>query len=475
MLRIRPRLPLLALPVFALAAALSCPALSAESAAARSADAAVAREILNELLAIDTTYEKGTVAAVEALRKRFLAAGFAAEDLTVVAPASNPSQADLIVRLRGGHGKPLLYLCHLDVVAARREDWTFDPFASTEKDGWIYGRGSLDMKGEDANVAAALLRLRKEGFKPARDIIVAFTADEEAGGAEGVGWLLKEHHELADAGLSLNPDSGTGAFRNGKRAFYGVQTSEKTYVTFFAETTDKGGHSSEPRPDNAIYELTAALERLATFRFPIRLTDTVRAYYASQAAFETGNRQADMRAVGNGDVAAAERLAADPTDNAQVRTTCVATMLQAGHAENALPQRARATIQCRMLPGDTQEQTREILQRTFADPKLTVGVIRPASPGPESPPTAAVMNIYKRVVQSLWPGLIVMPSMDAGASDSKYTRAAGIPSYGALSDFYDLEDMRAHGQDERIRADRFAEGSEFAYRLMKAFASVTNP
>jgi acetylornithine deacetylase/succinyl-diaminopimelate desuccinylase-like protein len=453
------------------------PARAADHSATPSPqDAATAKAILTDLLAIDTTYEKGTVAAVESLRKRFLAGGFTDAELVVVANPTNPSQSNLIVRIKGrGKGKPLLYLCHLDVVAAKPEDWTVPPFALTEKDGWLYGRGSLDMKGEDANVAAALLRIKREHYLPARDIIVAFTPDEESGGAEGVGWLLQAHRDLIDAGLVLNPDSGSGAFRGGKRAFYGVQTSEKTYVTFMAETTNKGGHSSEPRPDNAIYELTTALNRLAAFRFPLRLTNTTRAFYAAQAQFETGTRQADMRAVGNGDLAPAERLTSDPTDNAQLRTTCVTTMLEAGHAENALPQRARATIQCRMLPGDTQEQIQADLQRVVADPAVKVTIARAATPSPESAPTEAVMAIYQRVVHSMWPGLTVMPSMDASASDSKFTRSAGIPSYGATSNFFDLEDMRAHGQDERIKADRFAEGSEFAYRLMKAFSAARTP
>jgi acetylornithine deacetylase/succinyl-diaminopimelate desuccinylase-like protein len=438
--------------------------------------ASEAKSILADLLAIDTSYSKGTVGAVDLLRKRFLAAGFPAADLVVVSNPDEPSQASLIVRFHGkGRGKPLLYLCHLDVVPANPRDWTVPPYAMTEKDGWIYGRGSLDMKGEDSNVAAALLRLKRESYKPARDIIVAFTPDEETGGQRGVGWLLREHRDLVDAGLVLNPDSGSAAFRDGRRAYYGVQTSEKTYVTFAVEASNRGGHSSEPRPDNAIYELAAALDKLAAYKFPILLTDTVRAFYASQAQFETGTRQADMRAIGTGDTAAAERLAADPTDNSQVRTTCVATMLEAGHAENALPQKARATVQCRMIPSDAQEKVQATLERTFADPALRVTITRPANSGPESPPSPAVMSTYKRVVGSLWPGLTVMPSMDAGASDSKYTRAAGIPSYGAMSIFYDLEDMRAHGQDERIKADRFAEGSEFAYRLMKAFSSSGAP
>jgi acetylornithine deacetylase/succinyl-diaminopimelate desuccinylase-like protein len=371
--------------------------------------------------------------------------------------------------------KALLYICHLDVVAANPADWSLPPFQMTEQDGWIYGRGSLDMKGEDANVAAALIRLKHEGYKPQRDIVVAFTADEEARGEAGVAFLVSQHRDLVDAGVVLNPDSGTPAFREGKRAFYGFQTSEKVFVTFQAETFNKGGHSSEPRPDNAIYELTSALDRLAAYRFPTRLTDTVRAYYAAQGALETGPRKADMLAVGQGDLAAADRLSADPTDNAQVRTTCVATQLSAGHAENALPQRARATIQCRMLPGDTQDQIQGQLAQVFNDPGVKISVITPAKPSPESPPTPAVTATFEKVVHSMWPGLTVMPSMDAGASDSVYTRPAGLPSYGASATFFDLEDMRAHGRDERIKADRFAEGTELAYRLMKAFSGPGAP
>ena len=459
-------------------AVLATPTLRAEDppGVRSTQDAASAKGILAELLAIDTTYEKGTVPAVAALRARFLARGFSPEDLVVMASPANPSQSNLIVKLRGhGGSRPLLYLCHLDVVEADPEDWSVPPFAMTEKDGWIYGRGTLDMKGEDANVAAALLRLRREGYVPARDVIVAFTADEERNGEAGVGWLLQAHKDVIDAGLVLNPDAGGGAFRDGQRAFYGVQTSEKVYVTFAAEATNRGGHSSLPRPDNAIYQLTAALNRLAAFKFPIRLTRTVRAFYAKQAQFHNGTRQADMRAVGNGDLVAAEQLAADPTDNAQLRTTCVATMLQAGHAENALPQRARATIQCRMLPGDSQDQVQAALQRVLADPGVSLTVTQRAYPSPESPPSSDVMNVFTQVVHSMWPGLTVMPNMDSGASDSLFTRAAGIPSYGAASIFFDLEDIRSHGKDERIKADRFAEGEEFTYRLMKAFSAPGAP
>jgi acetylornithine deacetylase/succinyl-diaminopimelate desuccinylase-like protein len=346
----------------------------------------------------------------------------------------------------------------------------------TEKDGWIYGRGSQDMKSEDANTATAAIRLKGEGYRPARDIVMAFTADEEGDGEEGVAWLMKAHRDLIDAGVVLNPDDGVPAFHDGRRAYYGVQTSEKVYVTFAAETFNRGGHSSEPRPDNAIYQLSAALNRLAAYSFPIRLTDTVRGFYAAQAAFETGPRKADMLAVGRGDTAAAERLAqADPHDNALVRTTCVATELSGGHAENALPQRARATIQCRLIPSDTRENVRAELETALGDPGVKLSVAWPGVSGPDSPPTPAVMETYRKVIHSLWPDLTVMPSMDGGTSDSVYTRAGGIPSYGAATVFFDVEDNRAHGRDERIKADRFAEGTEFAYRLMKAFSAPGAP
>lgn len=460
-------------------AAATAAALLATGTAAHAATPAgesEAHAILRELLSIDTTYDKGTAAAVDKLRARFLAAGFAPGDLTVVADPAHPEQVNMFVRLKGSSAAPpLLYLCHLDVVAAKPEDWTVPPFRFTEKDGWIYGRGSLDMKGEDANAAAALLRLKREGYVPTRDLVIAFTANEEGGGAEGVGWLMKAHPELMRAGLVLNPDAGSAAFLGGKRAFYGFQTSEKVYVTFQAETTNRGGHSSEPRPDNAIYSLVHGLNRLADDRFPARLTPTVKAFYAAQAQFATGQRRADMEAVGRGDLAAADRLSADPTDNAQVRTTCTPTMMEAGHADNALPQRARVSIQCRMLPGDTEAEVGARLAKVLADPAIHLTVSRAASPSPESPPTPAISATFAGVVHSMWPGLTVTPSMDAGASDSKYTRNAGLPSYGAVSIFTDLEDYRAHGRDERISSARFEEGAEFAYRLMKAFGSFKGP
>lgn len=436
-----------------------------------------AHAILRELLAIDTSGKHGTTAAAEALRARFLAAGFAAEDVILAAPPDAPEKASLVVRLHGRNpqAKALLYLCHLDVVPADPADWSVPPYALTERDGWIYGRGAIDMKGEDANVAAALIRLKQERFGPSRDVIAAFTPDEEGGGANGAAWLLSTHRDWIDAGIVLNPDSGVAAMRQGRIVSYSFETSEKLYATFTARVTNRGGHSSEPRPDNAINQLAAALGRIAAFRFPARLTDTVRAQYAALGALEAGPRKADMLAVGHGDAAAADRLSDDPLDNAMMRTTCVATQISGGHAENALPQSAEAKIQCRLIPGTAPEEVKAALAGAIADPAVALTLTRAPRPAPESMPSPAVTATIARAVRSVWPGTPVMPDMDVGASDSVLTRSAGIPSYGVPSLFDEVDDLRAHGRDERVSAARFAEGGEYTYRLIKAFAEPGAP
>jgi acetylornithine deacetylase/succinyl-diaminopimelate desuccinylase-like protein len=439
-----------------------------EGAAASSAEAL---SILSDLVAIDTSPEKGTAPAVTVLHDYFIDAGFPEADVTVLANPEAPRYANLVVRLRGqGKVKPLLYMAHLDVVDARPEDWSLPPFNLTEQDGWLYGRGVLDMKGEVANVAAAMSRLHREDYTPPGDILAVFSPDEETRGPNGVVWLIKAHPALFDVRLVLNPDAPVAIFRHGARAYYGVQTSEKIYATFEVEATNPGGHSSEPRPDNAVYSLTAGLTRLANYRFPINLTQTVRAYYGAQARFATGTRKTDMMAVSRGDREAAERLSAIPADNAQVRTTCVTTMLDAGHAENALPQRAMATVQCRLVPGEDVEAVQTQLIAVLGDPGLQVRLRYADTPAPESEPTDEIMRTYERAVNGIWPGLPVVPVMDAGGSDSLYTRTAGLPTFGAPSIFVDFDDVRAHGRDERIRRERFTEGTELAYRIMKAFA-----
>lgn len=435
-----------------------------------------ALDVLKSLVETNTTHAHGSTAAAEQVAARLRSAGFAPEDVTLIAPSDHPTKGNVVVRLHGqGNGKPVLFIGHLDVVEARREDWSVDPFLLTAKDGYFYGRGTLDMKGDDAALVTNLMRLKQEGFVPERDIVVALTADEEAGGdANGVDWLLREHRDLIDADLVFNPDSGGGMSTGDRRLYIGLETSEKVFVTFGLEVTNKGGHSSLPEPDNAIYRLAAGLGRIARLSFPVRLNATTRAYFAAMAQMESGQKRLDMLAMTRSklDPGAIRRLEASIFDNAMLHTTCVATMINGGHAENALPQRAHATIQCRMLPDDTQASVQATLVHTLADPAIKVSVITPAAPGPESVPTGAIMRKVSAVVGSMWPDVPVVPDMDSGASDSKYTRGAGIPSFGISGLFTDIDDNRTHGRDERIPIDGFYQDVEFTYRMMKAFSAA---
>jgi acetylornithine deacetylase/succinyl-diaminopimelate desuccinylase-like protein len=440
------------------------------------ADRNLARDILKELVEINTTHAHGSTAAAVAIRDRLLAGGFPAAEVVLIAPPEHPTKSNVVVRLRGaGQAQPVLFIGHLDVVEARAEDWTFDPFKLTQKDGWFYGRGTIDMKDGDAALLESLIRLRREGFHPPRDLIVAFTADEEAGGdANGPAFLLKDHHDLVDASLVINLDGGGGAYRNGTRAYLEIGTSEKTYVTYTAETTSPGGHGSLPGPDNAIYRLADGLSRLERFQFPVMLTATTRASFEARAELPHGADSADMQAVARTppDLAAAERLSRNPYFNAQLRTTCVATLIAGGHAENALPQRARATIQCRMLPGDTEQQVRSALTQVLDDPKITLTLDAAPIVSPESAPTAAIMSRVAQVVHSMWPGVPIVPTMATGFSDDRQTRNAGIPSYDLSGVWIDADENRAHGRDERVGVEEFDESVEYTYRLMKILSQA---
>ena len=440
---------------------------------AAAADRAFARDVLRQIVEIDSSADHGTRDVAAAIAGRLLAAGFAANDVALLAPADQPSRANVVVRLRGsGHARPLLIIGHMDVVEAPRETWSVEPFKLTEQGGFFYGRGVLDMKGEDVAVLTALARMKREGFVPDRDIIAAFTADEEAGSANGVQWLLKTHRDLVDAALAINPDEGAAGLRANKRIYYGIQTSAKRYITYRLDTVGKSGHTAIPQPDNAIYTLAAGLTRLSAFRFPIELDDTTRAYFARTAVMETGQTRADMIALSGAkaDLAAAERLASNPERNANLRTTCVATLLKAGTVENALPDSAQATVQCRVLPGDSPEFVRNSLEKALANHAIRITVTEAGEANPASSLTPQIMTPVETAVHSLWPDLLVIPSLSIGASDSVYTRAAGIPTYGLCSIFYDLDDDRAHGDDERIGVENFYEGLEFMYRLVKALS-----
>jgi len=451
-------------PLWAAAAALLPP----------DADRQLARDMLKGLVEINSTHEHGSTEAAKAIQGWLLRAGFAADDLVFVAPPDHPTKGNLVVRYRGKHpGSPVLFLGHLDVVEAKAEDWSVDPFKLTEQDGWFYGRGTIDMKDGDAALAESLIRLKRERFVPDHDIIVAFTADEEAGGdSNGPAYLLKNHRELIDAGMVVNLDGGGGDLKNGTPLYFEIGTSEKTYVTYTLETTSPGGHGSLPGPDNAIYRLADGLGRLESYKFPVMLTATTRKSFDELAALEPGPQSADMRAVAQSppDLAAAERLSQNVRFNAQLRTTCVATLISGGHAENALPQRARATIQCRMMPGDTAENVQVLLVAALKDSEIRIRLDAPPIVSPESPPTAQLMDKFAAVAHSMWPKVPIIPTMATGFSDDRQTRNAGIPSYDVSGVWMDVDENRAHGRDERVGIQAFDESVEFTYRLIKAMS-----
>ncbi len=439
------------------------------------ADQDLARTLLKELVEMRTTHDVGSTDLAQAIQGHLLKAGFPASDVVFMAPPDHPTKGNVVVRYRGkGTAKPVLFLGHLDVVEARAEDWSVDPFKLTEQDGWFYGRGTIDMKEGDAALIEALIRLKRERFVPDRDIIAAFTADEEAGGdANGPAFLLKEHRALIDAELAINLDGGGGNYKDGKRQSFDLGTSEKTYITYTLETTSPGGHGSLPGPDNAIYRLTAGLGRIAAFKFPVMLTATTRASFEKLADLEPGAQSEDMRAVAKTppDLAAAERLSESVRFNAQLRTTCVATLISGGHAENALPQRAKATIQCRMMPGDTAEHVQGALVAVLDDPKINVTMDAPPIISPESQPTAQIMRKAESVIHSMWPGVPIVPAMATGFSDGRQTRNAGIPTYDLGGIWVDVGENRAHGRDERVGIREFDESVEYTYRLMKAMSA----
>ena len=461
----------------ALAALLLCPTFAGASHAAPlppAADRDLARDMLKTLVEIDTTHAHGSTGAAHALQAWFLSAGFPASDVIFIAPQDHPTKGNVVVRYRGKHrGRPILFMGHLDVVDARAEDWSVDPFKLTQQDGWFYGRGTIDMKDGDAALAESLIRLKREGFVPERDLIAAFTADEEAGGdANGPAFLLAEHRELIDAELAINLDGGGGNTKNGRPYYLEVGTSEKTYLTYTLETTSPGGHGSLPGPDNAIYHLARDLGRVEAYQFPVMVTATTRAGFGQLAIIDPGPSSADMQAVAQPtpDPAAAGRLSRNVRLNALLRTTCVATLISGGHAENALPQRARATIQCRMMPGDTEAHVQTALVGALDDPAVKITLDAAPIVSPESPPTAAIIDKIAGVAHSLWPGVPLVPSMATGFSDDRQTRNAGIPSYDVSGVWQDVDENRAHGRDERVGVQAFDASVEFSYRLLKAMS-----
>ncbi len=469
-------------PIVAAAAFLTLSsALSAQQPKLNPADRTLARDIFKQLIETNTSHSVGsTTVAAEAMRKRFLEAGFPAKDMVIM--GADDRHGNLVLRYHGKPGtalKPALIIAHLDVVEAKREDWTTDPFRFVEKDGFFYGRGTQDMKDSDASFVTSFILLRRQGFVPDRDIILALTADEEGGTMNGVDWLIKHHRELIDAGFAINPDAGGLTTEHGKPSYLGVEATEKLYADYKLTVTNPGGHSSLPRKENAIYELSAALGRLAAYQFPFELNGVTRAYFDALVPTQTPQIASDMRAIlqPNPDHAAIARLSDDYVYNSLLHTTCVATMLSAGHAPNALPQRAEANINCRILPGHTPGEVKKQLEAVFDDPKLTDtldtdGISSGEDELSVTPPplNKEVFDALHKITEQMWPGTPVIPEMETGASDSKMTMAAGIPSYGFSGMGIDEDDDRAHGQDERLGVESYFTGVEFTYLYLKQLA-----
>jgi acetylornithine deacetylase/succinyl-diaminopimelate desuccinylase-like protein len=462
-----------ALPVLLLSAALFTLTASLFAQAGKDPAAkALEREILKQLIEINTSDSAGhTPEAAKAMADRLLAAGFPPADVRVL--GYEPRYQSLVARYRGrpGGGKPILLMAHLDVVDARREDWTTDPYQFVEKDGFYYGRGTSDIKDGVALLVANFIRYKKEGFVPDRDLIIVLTADEETS-SESIRWLVSEHRDLIDADFALNTDGGGGDYRDGKPIRFNVQAAEKVYQSFALEVRNKGGHSSRPVPDNAIYHLARGLARIADYQFPVRLNEVTRAFFERGAAAESPAVAADMRLVAKtGSPAAARRLSAgSPYYNSVLHTTCVATRLLAGHADNALPQLARATVNCRIEPDEPVDSVEARLRRVVADTAIHISRVAEAHPSPPSPLRRDVMGPVEALAAKYWPRVPIVPEMSTGATDGLYTRNAGIPTYGVAAVFEDMNDSRAHGRDERVGVNEFHLAAEYWYELVKRLA-----
>jgi acetylornithine deacetylase/succinyl-diaminopimelate desuccinylase-like protein len=435
-------------------------------------DRQLAREIYKQMVEIKSGFSTGaTTPVAQAVAERLRAAGFPAADIFV--GGAIPTKANLVVRYHGtGAKKPVLLLAHTDVVEAKREDWSTDPFQFIERDGYFYGRGTGDDKAQAAVWIANLIRYKREGFKPDRDIIVALTADEEGGGPyNGVEWLIKNHRDLIDSDLCLN-EGGWGEEAGGKKISNDVQVSEKYVINFRLEVHNKGGHSSMPVPDNAIYHLADALGRIGRFGFPLKTNEVTRGYFGQLAKITKGPVAADMASAAKGSSEALPRLAAaSVTFNATLRTTCVATQLEGGHAINALPQLAAATVNCRVLPEDSIEYVQSTLQKVIADSQVSLKIMDTPTKGPASPMRPDLWKAVERVTDTMWPGVPAIPMMVMGATDGRFLREAGIPTYGIQGFFMDRDDIRFHGRDERMGVQAFYEGQTFLYDLVKALAT----
>ena len=453
------------------------PLLQARETPARPGEAAF-RALYKELVELNTTLSTGScTAAAEAMAARLGAAGLAAEDMRVLVPPDRPKDGNLIATLRGQdrQAPPILLLAHIDVVEANRADWERDPFKLVEEGGWFYARGASDDKAMAAVFTDSLIRYQTEGFKPRRDIKLALTCGEETSDTfDGVQWLMTNHPDALRAAFALNEGAGGELDEDGKPVTLQIQAGEKVYQDFTLETTNGGGHSSRPVKDNAIYHLAAGLSRISAWTFPISLNQVTRAYFEAQARLLPA-LAADIRAVLKNppDEAAAERLwAGNASWNSMMRTTCVATMVNAGHAPNALPQRAQANVNCRILPGVSLDAVRDTLVKVLADSAISVKAV--GTPSPVSPPptlTAQMMDPIRILGDRLWPGATIVATMSTGATDGRFLNAGGTPTYGLSGMFHDKEGSRAHGLNERIRVKSLLDGRDFLYEIVKIYAN----
>jgi acetylornithine deacetylase/succinyl-diaminopimelate desuccinylase-like protein len=439
----------------------------------QSTDRQLNEELLREMIEFRSSaaFPDEILALLERVAERLEAAGFDPDDVEIV---TNDGIANLVARYRGeGTAAPVLTMAHVDVVDAEPDAWQVHPFRFAELDGFYYGRGTTDNKAGAATLVANFVRLKQEGFVPSRDIIMVLTGDEESTG-NGIDYLTTARRDLIDAEFALNTDAGYGLYDdNGEPQSFNVQTSEKLYQSFELEAKNPGGHSSLPRDDNAIYALAAALGRIAAHDFPLELNDGTRAYFEESAAFEhgeTGALMSQVAAQSFNETAAAELAAEDAYFNATLRTTCTATQLQGGHAENALPRSARATVNCRILPGHTPDEVEDVLRRVVNDESISFRRLDDAFPSDPSPWNEAVADRFRAVVAEMWPGTPVIPTMSTGATDGLWVRNAGIPVYGVSAIFGDADDSRAHGLDERIGVEEYHLAVEYWYRLLRAVA-----
>ncbi len=459
--------------LLALAAALAATTARAEPPAP---GLAAFRDVYKELVEIDTSFPGGSCTrAAERMAARLKTAGFPEDDLHLLVPPDHPKDGDLVAVYPGRDtkAKAVLMLAHIDVVAAKREDWTRDPFTLVEENGYFYARGSSDDKAQAAIWVDTLIRYRQEGYKPRRTLKMALTCGEDSAAVNGAHWLSTEHRNLIDAGIALNEGAGGQLDAQGKRVAHTVLAAEKNPASFIFEVTNPGGHSSRPVPDNAIYHLVRAVDRVSRYEFPVQLNDANRGYLSHMASVvggETGKAMTDILADPT-NVAADALLSRDPSLHAMLRTTCVATMLEAGHADNALPQRARATINCRIFPGVPVEEIRQTLISVVNDPAVAIPPASLHFPPAAAPPlTPQVLGPVETVSAALWPGVPVVPILQAGATDATFLNAVGIPAFGISGIFYDPDLGSIHGLNERLRVTSLYEGREFLYRLVKLYA-----